>query len=121
MRDYREISLWKNVTPEEWNDWHWQLSNRITDIEALSEIITLTPEEKKALNDDLLELRMAITPYYATLMDPNDVNCPIRMQAVPTSKERYTAEEDFYDPLAEDRYAPVPGFVHRYPDREYFW
>ena len=117
MKDYREISLWKNVTPEEWNDWHWQLANRITDIETLGEIITLTSEEKKALNDDLLELRMAITPYYATLMDPKDVNCPIRMQAVPTSKERNTAEEDFYDPLAEDRYAPVPGFVHRYPDR----
>ena len=117
MKDYREISLWKNVTPEEWNDWHWQLANRITDIETLGEIITLTSEEKKALNDDLLELRMAITPYYATLMDPKDVNCPIRMQAVPTSKERNTVQEDFYDPLAEDRYAPVPGFVHRYPDR----
>ena len=66
MKDYREISLWRNVTPEEWNDWHWQLANRITDIEALGELITLTPEEKKALNDARLELRMAITPYYAT-------------------------------------------------------
>lgn len=117
MINYREVSLWKDVKPKEWNDWHWQLANRITDIDTLSRVIALTPEEKKALNDDLLELRMAITPYYATLMDPNDINCPIRMQAVPTSAERNTAEEDFHDPLAEDRYAPVPGFVHRYPDR----
>ncbi|HHZ03743.1 MAG TPA: lysine 2,3-aminomutase, partial [Acetomicrobium hydrogeniformans] len=76
MINYREVSLWKDVKPKEWNDWHWQLANRITDIDTLSQVIALTPEEKKALNDDLLELRMAITPYYATLMDPNDINCP---------------------------------------------
>jgi len=117
MRDYHEISLWKDVTKKEWNDWKWQVKNRITNVEDLKKVIDLTDEETKEIEDSLSTLRMAITPYYATLMDPEDRNCPIRKQAVPTSKELHFGNADMEDPLYEDVDSPAPGLTHRYPDR----
>ncbi len=117
MRDYREIELWKDVTPEQWNDWHWQVSNRITTLEQLKQVIDLTPEEEEGVRQCLKTLRMAITPYYATLIDPEDRNCPVRKQAVPTAHELHRAGSDLADPLHEDVDSPVEGLTHRYPDR----
>ncbi|MBS3825411.1 lysine 2,3-aminomutase [Candidatus Bipolaricaulota bacterium] len=119
-RDFKEISLWSNVSTEEWNDWHWQLRNRITDVEELSEVIDLTSEEEENISNSLNELRMAITPYFATLMDPSDRSCPIRRRAVPTGMELEKKPEDILDPLHEDEDSPVPGITHRYPDRILF-
>ena len=99
MRDYRQIELFKNVTPEQWNDWHWQVRNRITTVEQLKKVINLTDGEEKAIEESLALLRMAITPYYASLMDPDDPNCPIRKQAVPTPLELHRGEADLEDPL----------------------
>lgn len=87
MRDYSQVELFKNVTPEEWNDWHWQVRNRITTVAQLKKVINLNDNEEKAIEESLALLRMAITPYYASLMDPDDPNCPIRKQAVPTPLE----------------------------------
>lgn len=117
MRNYKSIEIWKDVTPEQWNDWKWQIANRITTIDQLKEIINLTPAEEEGIHECLKTLRMAITPYYATLMDPDDPHCPIRKQAVPTSLELHKSAADMTDPLHEDEDAPVPGLTHRYPDR----
>lgn len=117
MRDYREIPLWKDVRPEEWNDWHWQVANRITSPEQLKQVIDLAAEEEEGIKQCLQSLRMAITPYYATLIDPADRNCPVRKQAVPTALELQFAKSDLADPLHEDIDSPVPGLTHRYPDR----
>jgi lysine 2,3-aminomutase len=115
-----EISLWKDVTPEQWNDWKWQARNRITKVEELKEVINLTPEEEEGVRESLKMLRMAITPYYASLMDPADPHCPVRMQAVPTIKELDFGEADMEDPLFEDVDSPVHGLTHRYPDKVLF-
>ncbi|RDI92575.1 lysine 2,3-aminomutase YodO family protein [Thermosipho africanus Ob7] len=117
MRNYKEIPLWKNVSEEEWNNWKWQIRNRITDVDTLKQVINLTPEEENGIRNSLKTLRMAITPYYASLMDPDNPKCPIRRQAVPTIKELEVKPWDMVDPLHEDEDSPVPGLTHRYPDR----
>jgi len=120
MTAYKRIALYKDVTPDQWNDWHWQLQNRITDVETLKQVINLTAEEEDGIRRCLETLRMAITPYYASLMDPDDPNCPIRRQAVPVARELNMGAGDMDDPLAEDVDSPVPGLTHRYPDRVLF-
>lgn len=120
MRNYWEISLWKNVTESQWNDWKWQVNNRITTVEELSKIINLVPEEIDGIKECLKTLKMAISPYYATLIDPQNPNDPIRKQAVPTVAELHCSTEDMQDPLHEDSLSPVPCLVHSYPDRVLF-
>ncbi|MCK8059305.1 MULTISPECIES: lysine 2,3-aminomutase [unclassified Fusibacter] len=117
MRHFRDIELWKDVTDEQWNDWHWQVRNRITTLEELKKVINLTQEEEDGVTKSLEILRMGITPYYATLMDVNDPHCPVRMQAVPTKSETHRSLADMDDPLHEDEDSPAPGLTHRYPDR----
>ncbi|WP_297418172.1 lysine 2,3-aminomutase [Clostridium sp.] len=117
MKNYKDISLWKNVSKEEWNSWKWQISNRITTLEELEQVIPLTEEEKIGVKASLKKLKMAITPYYATLIDPDNYNCPIRRQAIPTALETEISQYDSSDPLHETLDSPVPGLTHRYPDR----
>ncbi len=117
MRHFREIELWKNVSDEQWDDWHWQVKNRIDNVEDLKKVVNLTREEEEGIQKSLEILRMGITPYYASLMDPNDPECPVRKQAVPTLYETYKSDADMDDPLHEDEDSPVPGLTHRYPDR----
>jgi len=116
-RSYRSIPLWEDVSEAQWNDWHWQIANRVTTVNELSQVINLTDGEKEVIEKSLNSLRMAITPYYASLMDPDDPTCPIRMRAVPTILETHISPEDMLDPLHEDVDSPVPGLTHRYPDR----
>jgi len=117
MRNFKDVELWKDVTEEQWNDWHWQVRNRITTVEDLKKVINLTTEEEEGINTALKTLRMGITPYYALLMDKDDPNCPVRKQAVPTMHETHISAADMDDPLHEDHDSPVPGLTHRYPDR----
>ncbi|MTI81759.1 MAG: lysine 2,3-aminomutase [Firmicutes bacterium] len=116
-RDYRQIQIWEDVPLKEWNDWHWQLQNRIADVDGLKKVINLEEGEIKGIKNSLGTLRMSITPYYSTLMDPKNPNCPIRKQAVPISMELHQCHHDMEDPLNEDVDSPVPGLTHRYPDR----
>lgn len=109
--------FFQNVTDEQWNDWHWQVKNRIESLEDLKKYITLSAEEEEGVKKTLETLRMAVTPYYFSLMDNNDPNCPVRKQAIPSIKEIHQAEADLLDPLHEDEDSPVPGLTHRYPDR----
>ena len=120
MRNYKDIPLWSDVTPEEWNDWKWQVRNRITDVETLKKVINLEPGEEEAVNEVLKKFRVGITPYYAALMDPDNSKCPVRMQAVPTIMETHISSSDMEDPLHEDADSPVEGLTHRYPDRVLF-
>ncbi len=109
--------LWKNVLEREWNDWRWQLRHRITTYEQLKEILDLTPEEIEGIKHSKGRLALAVTPYFASLMDPNNPNCPIRRQAIPRIEEFHLSKNDMVDPCGEDKDSPVPGLVHRYPDR----
>lgn len=113
----RNRDPWREVPDSDWNDWHWQLANRITGLEELRGIINLTPEETQGVRRCLKTLRMAITPYYASLMDPEDPECPLRKQAVPMAAELQFGRAESEDPLYEDVDSPVPGVTHRYPDR----
>ncbi|MDT8286631.1 MAG: lysine 2,3-aminomutase [Elusimicrobiales bacterium] len=115
--DYRRIPLWKNVPASDWNDYKWQLRNVIKDVPTLARVAVLTAREKKDLKACLKKFTMAITPYYAALMDKRDHNCPVRMQAIPRGLELMDDPSDLSDPLHEDVDSPVPGLTHRYPDR----
>jgi len=119
MEETKEIvpPLWKEVSEKEWNDWRWQLRHRITTFERLKEIINLTPEEIEGIKHSKGRLALAVTPYFASLMDPINPNCPIRRQAVPRIEELHLSKNDMVDPCGEDKDSPVPGLVHRYPDR----
>ncbi len=119
-RNFKEIELWKNVTDEQWNDWHWQVENRIDTVEDLKKVINLTPQEEEDIRAVVKNFRMGITPYYASIMDKDDPRCPVRMQAVPTIAENHRSEADMLDPLSEDEDSPAPGLTHRYPDRVLF-
>ncbi|KKK85849.1 hypothetical protein LCGC14_2769140, partial [marine sediment metagenome] len=118
MKVNKRKELFGHISDEDWKDWHWQVKNRITTLEELKKYVTLTEEEDDARI--LQEYRMAITPYYLSLIDPNDPFDPVRKQAIPTiyELERYTG--DLEDPLSEDVDSPVEGLTHRYPDRVLF-
>jgi lysine 2,3-aminomutase len=116
-RDYQQIALYKDVNPLDWEDWHWQLKHRIRNKEELAQIIKLTPEEEKGIDKAKGRLAMAITPYWASQIDAEDPNCPIRRQSVPVNDEFLVSPHEMADPCAEDRDSPAPHLVHRYPDR----
>src|SRR5512142_2612223 len=113
--------FWSNVPETDWNDWHWQLKHRITTAEQLQRLMpTLTPEEFAGATLANHKLALAITPYFFNLIDPADENCPIRRQVIPRIEETHTAPWEMSDPCGEDSHSPVPGLVHRYPDRVLF-
>lgn len=109
--------FWRNVSQREWDDWRWQLRHRITTYEQLKDILDLVPEEIEGIKHSKGRLALAVTPYFASLMDPSNPNCPIRRQAIPRIEENHISKSDMVDPCGEDRDSPVPGLVHRYPDR----
>jgi lysine 2,3-aminomutase len=113
--------FWHDVAEADWNDWRWQLKNRITSLEKLQRFLpTLTPEEFEGTILANHKLALAITPYFFNLIDAGDENCPVRRQVVPRVEETYTAPWEMSDPCGEDAHSPVPGLVHRYPDRVLF-
>lgn len=112
---------WRDVSDSDWNDWRWQLKHRITTAEQLQKFLpTLTPEEFAGAKLANHKLALAITPYFFNLIDPADENCPIRTQVIPKEAETHTASWEMSDPCGEDSHSPVPGLVHRYPDRVLF-
>jgi len=112
--------LFADVPAQQWNDWKWQAQNRITNLADLKNFITLTDEEEQGIEQCLSTFRMAITPYYLSLIDLNDPLDPIRKQAIPSVEELYFAPEESADSLHEDTDSPVKGLTHRYPDRVLF-
>jgi len=112
----KRAPYYEDVPDEKWNNWRWQLSNRINTPEEFEKVIPLADDEREALSAAHL-FRVDITPYFASLIDPDDPNDPIRKQVVPTAGEMVPFTAMMEDSLAEDRHSPVPGLVHRYPDR----
>lgn len=120
MAESKRKIFFPEVSDEQWNDWKWQVKNRIETVEELKKHIKLTEEEEVGIRESLKTLRMAITPYYLSLIDTDDPHDPIRKQSIPTINELYISPDDLQDPLHEDSDSPVPGLTHRYPDRVLF-
>jgi len=102
--------------------WRWEIKNRITSLEQLGKIVNLTEDESKAIAHTATEncskkLKMAITPYFASLIDKTNPDCPIRRQCIPLYNEFRTNVNELQDPCGEEKDMVVPGLVHRYPDR----
>ena len=117
----RGKGAWEGVSDTDWNDWRWQLKHRITTVAELQRRIpNLTAAEFEGTLLSDTKLAMAIPPYFFNLLDVNDVECPIRRQVVPRIDETFTAPWELSDPCGEDSHSPVPGLVHRYPDRVLF-
>ena len=109
-----------DATQEDWNDWRWQLHNRITSSEQLGKIIRLSENEQNFFHFQSTTLPLAITPYYASLLDPDNPEHPIRRSMVPVVSELLVSPGESPDPLGEESHSPVPGLIHRYPDRVLF-
>ncbi len=109
-----------NATPLDWEDWRWQAKHRVTTLDILEKMINLTPQERRGIESCGEKLTMSIPPYFASLMDPEDPSCPIRLQCIPQEYENEIAPDEMADPCGEDEHSPVHGLVHRYPDRVLF-
>ena len=117
-----QVFSYFNITAgsPEWLDWKWQFKHRITDAEALSRVINLDAAAASGISACLAGFKMAVTPYFASLMDPGDPGCPIRMQSVPSAMEINVLPWESKDPLGEDGDSPADNVIHRYPDRVVF-
>jgi lysine 2,3-aminomutase len=119
-RNWKDIPLFKGVSDGEWNDWRWQLRNRVSTVEDFEQLLNMTDGQRADLQACMGKFRVAVTPYYASLMDPDDPKCPVRMQGVPSPLELVVHEEDMEDAIAETIDSPTPSITHRYPDRVLF-
>jgi lysine 2,3-aminomutase len=107
----------QELTEAEWNDWRWQLRNRLTRLQDLEQFVRLTDEERRGVALAPSLFRIGITPYYASLMDERRADCPVRRQVIPVGDEARISPGEYVDPLGEDGLSPAPSIVHRYPDR----
>lgn len=110
-------SFWSNIPETDWQNWHWQLANSLTEADDFQRVVTLTKNEREAFGRVVPHFSFSITPYYASLIDSSSNFCPIRLQALPSLSEMDFSVSDLEDPLAEMRDMPVLGLTHRYPDR----
>jgi lysine 2,3-aminomutase len=117
---YAGQGRWSDVPASDWNDWHWQLRNRITTLAQLETLLELSPQERAGCLFAAHKLALAITPHFFNLIDPLDPNCPVRRQVIPHIDESFVAPGESADPVGEEGTMPVPGIVHRYPDRVLF-
>jgi len=113
-------AAWGAVADADWNDWSWQLRNRITTLEQIESRLVLTPEERAGIRLTGSKLAFAVTPHFFNLIDTQDPACPIRRQVIPRLEESTYEPIEMSDPCGEDDSMPVPGLVHRYPDRVLF-
>ena len=120
IRDRKDIPRFKDVSDADWNDYKWQLRNRLTTTEDFESVLNLTDAQRQDLDACMGKFRVSVTPYYASLMDPDDPTDPVRMQGVPTPAELVIHSEDIEDAVSEDFDSPVPRITHRYPDRVLF-
>ncbi|MDR1497129.1 MAG: KamA family radical SAM protein [Puniceicoccales bacterium] len=117
---FKGQGLWADVPPNLWQDWTWQYKNRLTTLEQIEKFLSLTPEERAGCLLARDRLAVAITPYFFNLIDRNNPACPIRRQVIPLEAEGLVSPCESADPVGEENYSPVPGLVHRYPDRVLF-
>lgn len=112
--------FWGDTAESSWNDYKWQLRNRVDSLAELESKLRLTDVERAGVLLAGNKLAMSITPHFFNLIDPDDPDCPIRRQVIPRLEEGWNAPEEVADPCGEDSHMPVPGLVHRYPDRVLF-
>ena len=120
IRHWKDIARFADVSDEQWNDYKWQLANRLTTTDDFDQVLDLTDQQRADLDACMGKFRVSVTPYYASLMDPHDPGCPVRMQGVPTPAELVIHREDLKDAVSEDFDSPTPRLTHRYPDRVLF-
>lgn len=111
---------WADESVPDWNSWQWQLKNRVTTLEGLEQRLRLTRDERNGVILSGCKLSLAVTPHFFNLIDRDDPDCPIRRQVIPRAQEARVSPEEMKDPCGEDAHMPVPGLVHRYPDRVNF-
>ncbi len=116
IRNFRK-KYFPGITARIWNDWHWQTTHRIRTFSQLESMITVSEDERLAFTRSPTQLPLGITPYYMSLVSPDDPSQPIRRSVIPTILESIKGNGEADDPLHEDAQSPVPGLVHRYPDR----
>jgi lysine 2,3-aminomutase len=114
------LHFYPDISDEKWNDWYWQYRNRIRDLAGLDRIINLSSDERSAILQHTGPLPVSITPYYASLLEADNPLQPLRRTVVMVTDEFRISPDESIDPLAEDEDSPVPGLVHRYPDRVLF-
>ena len=110
----------ENIDDSKWNNFRWQLQNRVTNLSQLESHLNLSNKERNGVILSGDKLSLSITPHFFNLIDPNNPDCPIRKQVIPTVDEISVGSEEMSDPCGEDSHMPVPGLVHRYPDRVLF-
>ena len=103
--------------PDHWNDWRWQMRHRLTRLDQFEKLLHLTEAERRGLGLASEKFSVAVTPHFASLIDPHDPGCPIRLQVVPQDSELLVSTGDMNDPGARTTTPWFPGLVHRYPDR----
>ena len=111
---------WPETTQELWNDWKWQLKNRVISLAQLEKHLELSDEERSGVLLSGDKLALAVTPHFFNLLPQDNPEDPIRRQVIPRIEETWTSPYDMADPCGEDSHMPVPGLVHRYPDRVLF-
>ncbi|WP_155484340.1 glutamate 2,3-aminomutase [Paraclostridium sordellii] len=104
------------ASESDWNNYKWQLSNRITDVDTLAKILNLTQKEIDSIREVESQFRWAISPYYLSLIDPNDSYDPIKLMSIPTYIELDDEISDL-DPMGEEFTNPAGSITRRYPDR----
>ncbi|MEH2355537.1 KamA family radical SAM protein [Nostoc sp.] len=109
--------LGETYNQERWNDWRWQMRHRLTKLEHFQKLLRLSATEEQGLLIAPEKFAVAVTPYFASLLDAEDPLCPLRLQVIPRQEELIVSPADMVDPCGEDGDTPVPGLVHRYPDR----
>jgi len=105
------------ITARQWNDWQWQVAHRVRRVDQLQRFIDLSLDEQMAVDCLETKLPLGITPYYMSLLVGQSEDYPLRRTMVPTMGEFLKMPGEADDPLGEDAQSPVPGLVHRYPDR----
>src|SRR5690349_24715147 len=110
----------KDVPPELWNDWKWQLKNSVKSLAQLEQHLVLAEPERAGVLLSGHKLALGITSHFFNLVESDNPDCPIRRQVVPRIEETWGSPYDMADPCGEDSHMPVPGLVHRYPDRVLF-
>jgi lysine 2,3-aminomutase len=112
--------IWSGVSDDDWNDWRWQMRNRLQTKDDFEKFIQLTDEELEGFKIAENKLSVAVTPYFFNLLNKKHADCPLRRQVMPSSMEALHSEDEMLDPVGEESSMIAPGIVHRYPDRVLF-
>ena len=120
MPDNFRSRIFPTATAREWNDWHWQLRHAFRSAEQLGRALTLTDDERAAFAANRRPFPVSVTPYYLSLMDPQDPQDPLRKTMIPRTAESIASPGETWDPLGEDAHSPLPNIVHTYPNKVLF-